>query len=191
MLAIDALSLSLSILGIYGLALSLRYLIPCYIIPLLSARLNETQQLLSHAEAINAIPPESEHRTHLDLYEDFYLIGCHLTHRYSSANQFAAMRLQSNRTQCPFQQLRLAIRRGLTCQLYVLYYRIEGIKSKLEVSQTTPLAHHIYSINSSQLAIDKQQLRITDPESATRIAVPSPASGMHLYDYVFQQWFNC
>jgi hypothetical protein len=70
--ATDALSLSLSVLGIYGLALALRYLIPCYIVPFLSARLDETQQLLSHAEAINAIPPESEHRTHLDLYEDLY-----------------------------------------------------------------------------------------------------------------------
>ena len=61
MLVIDALSLGLSILGFYGLVLSLRYLIPRYIIPLISARLNETQQLLSHAEEINAIPQESEH----------------------------------------------------------------------------------------------------------------------------------
>jgi hypothetical protein len=68
----DALSLSLSVLGIYGLVLSLRYLIPCYIVPFLSARLDETQQLLSHAEAINAIPPESEHRAQLDLYEGLY-----------------------------------------------------------------------------------------------------------------------
>ena len=72
MLVIDALSLGLSVLGVYGLVFSLRYLIPCYIIPLLSARLNETQQLLSHAEAINAIPPESEHQTHLVRYEDLY-----------------------------------------------------------------------------------------------------------------------
>jgi hypothetical protein len=41
-------------------------------IPFLSARLNETQQLLSHAEVINAIPLESENRTHLDMYEDLY-----------------------------------------------------------------------------------------------------------------------
>ncbi|KAI0286089.1 hypothetical protein BGY98DRAFT_1183097 [Russula aff. rugulosa BPL654] len=142
MLVIDAFSLGLSVLGIYGLVFSLRYLIPCYIVPLLSARLNETRQLLSHAEAINAIPPESEHQTHLD----------------RSANQLAAMRLQSNRARGPFQQLRLAIQRGLTCRLYVLYYRIESIKSKLE------------------LAIDKQQLRIADSESAIGTAVPSPAA---------------
>jgi hypothetical protein len=75
MLVIDALSLGLSVLGVYGLVFSLRYLIPCYIAPILSARLNETQQLLSHADAINAIPPESEHRIHLDLYEYLYFDG--------------------------------------------------------------------------------------------------------------------
>jgi hypothetical protein len=188
MLAIDAFSLCLSVLGIYGLVLSLRYLIPCYMVPLISARLNETQQLLSHAEAINAIPPESEYRTHLDLYGDLYciLIGCHLIHRSSSANQFAAMRLQSNQARRLFQQLRLAIQRGLTCRLFIVYYQMEGIKSKLEVSQTTLLAHHMCSINSSQLAIDNQRLRIADLESAARTAVPSPAAGMHLLYYIFQ-----
>lgn len=116
----------------------------------------------------------------------FILMGCHLIQRSSSTNQFAAMRLQSNQARGPFQQLRLAIQRGLTCRLYVLYYRIEGIKSKLEVSQTTFLAHHICSINSSQLAIDKQQLRIADSESATRTAVPGPAAGMHLLHTYFK-----
>ena len=65
---IDILNLSLSSLGIYGLIFSLRYLIPCYIIPCLSVDLNETQQLLNHAETIHAIPPESEYKTNLDLY---------------------------------------------------------------------------------------------------------------------------
>jgi hypothetical protein len=72
---IDILSLSLSFLGIYGLFLSLRYLIPCYIIPFISANLSSTQTLLNHAEAINAIPPESEYRTHLDVYENLYVDG--------------------------------------------------------------------------------------------------------------------
>ena len=70
---IDILSLTLSFLGIYGLVISLRYLIPCYTIPFLSAHLDSTQQLLNHAEAINAIPPESEYRTHLDLYGNLYV----------------------------------------------------------------------------------------------------------------------
>ncbi|KAF8479561.1 hypothetical protein DFH94DRAFT_744429 [Russula ochroleuca] len=139
---IDILSLSLSFLGIYGLFLSLRYLIPCYIIPFISANLSSTQTLLNHAEAINAIPPESEYRTHLDVL----------------ANRFAAMRVESNLARGPFQQLRLAIQRGLTCRLSVLYYRIEGMKSKLE------------------LAIDKQRLRVA--ESTTRTAVPIPAAAI-------------
>ncbi len=71
--SIDKLGLSLSILGIYGLILCLRYLIPYYAIPHLSARLKETRQLLDHAEAVNAIPPECEYRTSLDLYEDISL----------------------------------------------------------------------------------------------------------------------
>ncbi|KAH9990556.1 hypothetical protein BJV77DRAFT_603324 [Russula vinacea] len=114
---IDALSLGLSFLGIYGLVFSIRFLIPCYIIPFISAHLTSTQQLLNHAEAINAIPPESEYRTHFDL----------------SANQFAAMRMESNHARGPFQQLRLVVQRGLTCRLCALYYRIEGTRSKLEV----------------------------------------------------------
>ena len=64
---INILSLTLSFLGIYNLVISLRYLIPCYIIPFLSVHLDSTQQLLNHAKAINAIPPESEYRTHLGL----------------------------------------------------------------------------------------------------------------------------
>ena len=98
------------------------------------------------------------------------------------------MRLQSNHARWPFQQLRLAIQRGLTCRLYVLYFRIEGIKSKLEVSQTTLVAYHIYSTYSSQLAIDDQRFRIADPESVIRTAVPSPTAGhgMYLLYYMFK-----
>ena len=96
------------------------------------------------------------------------------------------MRLQSNHAQGPFQQLRLVMR-GLSCRLYVLYYRIGGTKSKLEVSQTTPLPITYSQKNSSQLAIDKQHLRITDSESATRTAAPSPTAGMHLLYYIFQR----
>lgn len=70
---LDILSLTLSFLGIYGLILSPRYLIPCYVTPLLSAHLNEAQELLSRAEEISAIPPESEYRRDLDLYENLYV----------------------------------------------------------------------------------------------------------------------
>lgn len=72
----DILSLILSFLGLDGLVLSLRYLVPCYFIPVLSAQLNATQQLLSHAEMVNAIAPpdlESEYKAPLYLYEDLYI----------------------------------------------------------------------------------------------------------------------
>jgi hypothetical protein len=67
---IDILGFSLSVLGIYSLVLYLRYLLPRYNIPPLSAFLNETQQLLGHAEEICAIQPESEYRAHLHLYDN-------------------------------------------------------------------------------------------------------------------------
>jgi hypothetical protein len=35
--------------------------------------LDATQQLLDHAEEINAIPPESEYRTHIDRYDNLYV----------------------------------------------------------------------------------------------------------------------
>ena len=47
------------------------------------------------------------------------------------------MRIKSNHARGTFQQLRLAVR--LTYRLYALYYRIEAIKSKLEVC-FTPLS---------------------------------------------------
>jgi hypothetical protein len=49
------------------------------------------------------------------------------------------MRVESNHARGSFQQLRLALLCGLTCRLYSLYFRIEAIKSKLEVRYTAPL----------------------------------------------------
>jgi hypothetical protein len=43
------------------------------------------------------------------------------------------MRIESNHARGTFQQLRVALLRGLTCKLYSLYGRIESIKSELEV----------------------------------------------------------
>ena len=47
------------------------------------------------------------------------------------------MRMESNHAKGTFQQLRLAVQGGLTCRLYTLYYRIETIKSRLEVCFAT------------------------------------------------------
>ena len=51
----------------------------------------------------------------------------------SSANQFAMMRVESNRAPEIFNQLRVALLHGLTHKLFSLYYKIEAIKSELEV----------------------------------------------------------
>ena len=66
---IDILSFCLSLLGIYGLVLNLRYLLPYQVIPVLSALLTVTRQLLDNAEAIGAIPSESEIHTRFTLYD--------------------------------------------------------------------------------------------------------------------------
>ena len=66
MLCIDILSFSLSVLGVYGLVLKFRYLLPRNAILLLSVLLNETQQLLDHAEEIGAVPLQRECRAHID-----------------------------------------------------------------------------------------------------------------------------
>jgi hypothetical protein len=53
-------------LSILGLTVTFRYLLPRNAIPLLSALLNETRQLLDRAEATGAVPPQSDIRTRLD-----------------------------------------------------------------------------------------------------------------------------
>jgi hypothetical protein len=53
-------------LSVLGLILKLRYLLPRNAIPLLSALLNETRQLLDHAEAIGAVQLQGDCRTRLD-----------------------------------------------------------------------------------------------------------------------------
>jgi len=45
--------------------------------------------------------------------------------------------MESNHAKGTFQQLRIAVQGGLTCRLYALYYRIETIKSRLEVCFAT------------------------------------------------------
>ena len=63
---IDILTICLSVLGIYGLLLYLRYLFPRHAIPLLSEILNETRLLLEQAEAIGAVPHPSKYTTRLN-----------------------------------------------------------------------------------------------------------------------------
>jgi hypothetical protein len=61
----------------------------------------------------------------------------------SSAGEFAAMRMKSNRGRGIFQQLRLALRCGLTYKLYTLRCQIEDIKAKLEVRWAILLVYRV------------------------------------------------
>jgi len=149
----DALGFCLSLLGIYGLLLYLRYLLPRYVIPPLSTLLNESQQLLRHAEVIGAISPESEYKAQLDRL----------------MNDFAMMRVESNHARGACQQLWLAVRRGLACRLYALYYRIEAVKLTLE------------------LAIDKKRLDGTQTVTGTVVANPTTVSAVSVNNHVVQQ----
>jgi hypothetical protein len=80
------------------------------------------------------------------------------------------MRIKSNHARGTFQQLRLAVR--LTYRLYALYYRIEAIKSMLEVCFTPLSLPVVQSTMASQLALDEQQITIA--ESATSAMLPVP-----------------
>ena len=53
------------------------------------------------------------------------------------------MRVESHRARGVSQQLRLALLRGLTCRLYFLYYRIEAVKSELEVCCNILLVYRV------------------------------------------------
>ena len=66
---LGVLSLCLSILGIYGLVLYLRFLLPRNVVPHVAARLSEALEILDRAESIGAIPQASEYRTTLAMYE--------------------------------------------------------------------------------------------------------------------------
>ena len=60
------------------------------------------------------------------------------------------MRMESNHSRGTFRQL-LVLHRGLTCRLYSLHYRIEDIKSRLEVRHgciTVP-AHRVIDNGAS------------------------------------------
>jgi len=62
---IDIDSFYISLLGIYGPTLLIRYMLPRNVTPLLSTLLDETQQLLGRAEEISAVTPQSEYKYQL------------------------------------------------------------------------------------------------------------------------------
>jgi len=132
---IDILSFALSLLGIYGPILLILYLLPRNLAPRLSTLLDETQQLLRHAEEVGAVPSQSEYKHHL---------GC-------LANQFATTRLESNQAQGTFNQLRVALLHGLTYRLLSLSYRIGAIKSELEVEIDKQRLNNVEIVTSAEV----------------------------------------
>jgi hypothetical protein len=138
-MAMDILTSGLSLLGVYSLFIYLPFLLPCNLIPSVASTLNETQQLLVHAEDIGAIRDVSEYRTSLAMYEGVVLMPTdrHVADRHSSANQFLEARTDSQRSPRIFQQLLLAARHGMTYKLYALSSRIEAVKVQLEVGWNT------------------------------------------------------
>ena len=74
--AVDIFNFCLSLLGIYSIIIYLRYLLPRNVAPLLSTILDETHQLLGHAEEIGAIPLQSEYKRKLERYVGLRILDC-------------------------------------------------------------------------------------------------------------------
>ena len=89
---IDILSFSLSLLGIYGPILLTHYLLPRNVTPILSTLLDQTQQLLSLAEQIGAVPSQSEYKFRLDRYEHLRILDCPNTSTLSDAVRRTSLR---------------------------------------------------------------------------------------------------
>jgi hypothetical protein len=131
----DILSFCFSILGLYGLVYYLRFLIPRNLLPYVSAVLTEAEHLLDRAESIRVIPQPNDYRSALTLYEAVVLLPTdrHLTDQHSCASEFLQIRMESHRAPGILRQLWLAVWYGLTCKLYTLSSRVQGIKIKIEV----------------------------------------------------------
>ncbi|KAI9441610.1 hypothetical protein H4582DRAFT_2055471 [Lactarius indigo] len=115
---IEWLGFCLSVFGIYGLVIYLRFLFPCYIIPNVFSILNNAEQSLAHAVSIGALPEMSDYRVDLEIL----------------ASRFARMRIESHRSPGFFPQIWLAVRHGLTCRLYSLASQIGAVGIEVEVA---------------------------------------------------------
>jgi hypothetical protein len=137
MQSLDILSFVLSVLGTYGVVLSVRLLLPRDVIRGVSTALNEAEVLLNRAEATSAIPNTSEYRANLAMYEDSCSHHRRFTDERSLSNQVLRFRMESHRSPGIFQQIRLGFWSGLTYRLYVLSSRIGVIKLEVEVRPET------------------------------------------------------
>jgi len=147
MAIIEFLGFSVSILGavICG-----RFVLPCFIIPHLSATLENAEQSLAHAVAAGAIPEANEYRV------DFEIL----------AGQFARMRIESHRSPGLFPQIRLVVRHGFTCRLYSLTSRVKALRLKVEVAMDER--------RLAVLATPRVVVRARTPAPAGDVAMPIP-----------------
>jgi hypothetical protein len=139
MRVLDLLSFILTVLGSYAVFLSLRLLLPYYVIQYVEARLEKMEERLNEAEAEDAIPVESEYRERFVRYERCRAFRRRFSffsfiHR-SLHNQFSQMRMASNQSPRFMQQIQLAALSCLTYKLYALCSRIGALRREVEVRE--------------------------------------------------------
>jgi hypothetical protein len=137
----EILSFCFSILGLYGLLYYLRFLMPCNVLPYVSAALTEAEHLLDRAESIGVIPQPNDYRSALTLYDAVVPLPTdrYLTDQRSCTSEFLQIRVESHRATGILQQLWLTVWYGRTYGLYTLSSRIDAIKIKIEVCWNAPL----------------------------------------------------
>jgi hypothetical protein len=65
---IEFLGISVAIFGLYVVVVSLRFVLPCFILPTVSSILSNAEQALILAVASGAIPETNEYRGRLEMY---------------------------------------------------------------------------------------------------------------------------
>jgi len=147
---VEFLGICVSIFGLYGVVICLRFVLPCFIIPTVSSVLSNADQALALAVASGAIPATNVYQAHLE------------TH----ANSFARMRIESHSSPGLFPQLRLAVRHGLTRRLYFLASQVEAVRLEVEMALDE---RRLALLASPQIVI-----RASTPVPAGVVAMPIP-----------------
>ncbi|KAI0002235.1 hypothetical protein BJV74DRAFT_882317 [Russula compacta] len=157
---IDAFNLILSVLGTYGLMVSLRLLLPRNVVPRVSNALKEAESRLHDAEVIHAISNVSQYRI------DLAILG----------QQFLGMRRESHRSPGFFQQLGLVFLCGLRYRLYVLSSQVEAIKLKIELAVDERRLIPPTTVQGVTTALPASAPIVATPISISEPTPPSPAA---------------
>ncbi|KAI0282878.1 hypothetical protein BGY98DRAFT_66029 [Russula aff. rugulosa BPL654] len=151
----DILSLILS----SAIVVSLRFLFPRNIVPLVSTSFEEAVTLLQRAEAIN-IPYVSEYRANLAILRP----------------QFLQMRTESHRSPGIFKQFYLLFLCGLTWRLYVLKSRVDAIRRRIELAvDERQLSFFLTNTNAQSATTTALSASAADTViSTTNVTEPTP-----------------